>query len=252
MSESPLIEDNMVICNSGGTGGSIVALDKMTGKVIWRSKGMDDAPSYASAIAATIGDIRQIIAFTHKGTVGLRASDGKLLWRYDGAANAIANCTTPVLDGEHLFLTAGYDAGCALVKLTADGEEMKAEEVYANRTMINHHGGVILVDGNIYGASNQTWMCMDFKTGERKWRARGVGKGSLTAADGKLSFVGENGKIALAAATPEEYREISTFELTPNQKTIWAHPVVHNKRLYIRNGDELMCYDLRPDAGAEG
>ena len=209
-------------------------------------------PSYASAIAATIGEIRQIITFTHKGTVGLRASDGKLLWRYDNISNGIANCTTPVIADDHVFLTSGYDKGCALLKLTADGESMNAEEVYFNRNMINHHGGVILVDGHIYGASNQTWMCMDFKTGERKWRARGVGKGSLTAADGKLIFVGENGKIALAEATAEEYREISTFELTPKQKTIWAHPVVHNKRLYIRNGDELMCYDLRPDAGAEG
>lgn len=252
ISESPLIDGERLIVACGGKNGGVVALNKETGKLIWRCKEVPDDPGYASALVRDVGGVRQIIHFVAGGALGIRAADGKLLWRYDNVANRIANCTTPVYQDGYLFLTAGYDSGAALLKLTSNGDTTDAEEVYFTRNMINHHGGVILVDGYVYGFSSNTLMCLDFKTGKRMWRDRSVGKGSLTCADGKLICVSEGGTIGLAEATPEQYREISRFDWEPRQKSFWAHPVVAGGRLFLRNGDQIRCYDLRAGGSEQG
>ena len=169
-----------------------------------------------------MGGVRQLIHVTDEAAVGVRADDGKVLWRYDRASNSTANCTTPVYDDSHVFVTSGYDTGAALLKLTSDGSETSAEEVYFTRDMMNHHGGVVLIDGYIYGFSNNTLTCMNFKTGEVMWKDRSVGKGSLTAADGMLYLLSEKGVVGLAHATPDGYSEVSRFELERKSRKSWG------------------------------
>jgi outer membrane protein assembly factor BamB len=244
ISESPLVDGDHVIVATGDPEGSIVAFDRQTGAVVWRSTGADDDPGYASAIVADVGGVRQIIHFTEDSALGVRAADGKVLWRYEDASNDTANCTTPIYRDGHVFLTSGYDTGAALLRLTSHEGTTKAEEVYFTRDMMNHHGGVVLVGDHLYGFSNNMLTCMEFKTGKKVWEDRSVGKGSLTAADGMLYLYSEKGVVGLARATPERYEEVSRFAI-PTEYNTWAYPVVVDGRLYIRNRGELHCYDVK-------
>jgi outer membrane protein assembly factor BamB len=245
ISESPLIDGSLVIVSPGGRGAGIVALDKMTGKMIWTAKELSDGAAYSSCIAADVGGVRTIMNFTERAAVGVRANDGKLMWRYDRAANGTANCTTPVFHDNKVFFTSAYGTGGALLALSAQGGEVKAQEVYFTRDMKNHHGGVVLVNGYLYGFSDSILTCIEFATGKKMWAARSVGKGSLTYADGMLYLLGENNTVGLAEATPESYLEKGKFQIADQGRPSWAHPVVIGGNLYIRNQGTLNSYDVK-------
>jgi outer membrane protein assembly factor BamB len=246
ISESPLVDGNKVVVSPGGRGAGIVALDKASGKEIWRSSDLSDGAGYASCIAADVHGVRTIMNLTSDAGVGVRASDGKLMWSYSKPANGTANCTTPVYHGGKVFYTSAYGTGCGLLALTPGGDGLiKEQEMYFNREMQNHHGGVILHNGHVYGSSNAILTCLDWMTGAAKWKDRGVGKGSLTYADGMLYLFGENNTVGLAEATPDGYREKGRFNVEDQGRPSWAHPVVAGGRLYIRNQDYLNCYDIR-------
>jgi outer membrane protein assembly factor BamB len=245
ISESPLVDGNRLIVTPGGREAGIVALDKMTGKTIWTAKELNDRAGYASCIVADVQGVRTVMGFTSSAGVGVRASDGKLMWRYEPVANRTANCTTPVYHDNKVFYTSAYGTGSALLKLTAQGGEVKAEEAYFSRDMMNHHGGVVLVDGYLYGFSNAILTCMEFATGKVMWRDRSVGKGSLTYADGQLYLLGEGNTVGLAEATPQGYREKGRFAIEDQGRPSWAHPVVAGGKLYIRNQNLLTAYDVK-------
>jgi outer membrane protein assembly factor BamB len=245
ISESPLIDGNNVIVNPGGNQASFVALDKMTGKTVWTSKELSDEAGYASCIAADVQGVRTIIGFTARAGVGLRATDGKLLWRNEHAANRTANCATPVFYNNKVFYSSAYGQGCNLLSLEAAKGEIKATEVYFSKEMQNHHGGMVLVNGYLYGFSNSILMCMEFDTGKVMWRHRSVGKGSLTYADGNLYLLSENNVVGLAEASPTEYVEKGRFPIADQGWPSWAHPVVCGGKLYIRNQGTLACYDVK-------
>lgn len=245
ISESPLIDGNRVIVSPGGKGAGIVALDKMTGKTVWTSSELNDGAGYASCIIADVGGVKTIMNFTSRAAVGVRASDGKLMWRYDRAANNTANCTTPVYLNNKVFFSSAYGTGAALLDLTPQSGEVKAREVYFTRDMQNHHGGVVLVNGYIYGFSNSILTCIEFATGKKMWSDRSVGKGALTYADGMLFLMGENNLVGLAEATPSGYKEKGRFSIADQGKPSWAHPVVAGGKLYIRNQGELAAYDVK-------
>ena len=244
ISESPLIDGNRLIVTPGGRDASVVALDKMTGETIWTSEGLSDQAGYSSCIVAEIDGIRLIMAFTSRAAVGLRASDGVVMWRYEPVANRTANVATPVFHENRVFYSSAYGTGAALLELKSEGDRIIADEVYFTRDMQNHHGGVILVDGFIYGFSGSILTCLDFETGKQVWRNRSVGKGSLTFADGHLYLVGEGNEVGLARATPEGYIEKGRFSIEDQGRPSWAHPVVSGGRLYIRNLGTLTCYDI--------
>ncbi|MDA2938522.1 PQQ-like beta-propeller repeat protein [Acidobacteria bacterium AH-259-A15] len=247
VSESPLIAGNHVIVTPGGPNASVVALDKMSGKTVWTSKELSDRAAYSSCLVADVQGVRTVLAFTASAGVGLRATDGKLMWSYRPVANRTANVTTPIFHKDKVFFTSAYGTGCALLALKAQGNEVKAEEIYFSRDMQNHHGGVVLVDGYVYGFSNRILTCMDFETGKRVWRARSVGKGSLTCADGRLYLLSENNVVGLAEATPEGYREKGRFVIQDEGWPSWAHPVVSGGKLYIRNQGRLTSYNIKAD-----
>lgn len=245
ISESPLVDGNRVIVTPGGKTGGMVAFDKMNGNVIWASKDFSDEAAYSSPIVVDVGGVRTILNFTSQSAIGVRANDGKLMWRHNSPANGTANCTTPVFADNKVFFTSAYGTGAALLGLTAQSGEVKAQELYFTKDMMNHHGGVVLVNGYLYGFSNNVLTCLEFATGKRMWQNRSVGKGSLTYADGMLFLLGEENQVGLAEATPSAYVEKGRFSIADTGRPSWAHPVVIGGKLYIRNQSSLTVYDVK-------
>jgi outer membrane protein assembly factor BamB len=245
ISESPLIDGNNLIVTPGGRGATLVALDKLTGRWVWSSQGLEDEAGYSSCVTLEVGGVRCITTLTANAGVGVRASDGKLMWHYDKPANGTANCATPVVAGNKVYYTSAYGTGGGLISLAAQDGEVKHSEVYFNRDMRNHHGGVVLVDGHLYGFSDAILTCLEFETGKVAWRDRSVGKGSLTYADGHLYLLSENNVAGLAEASPAGYKEKSRFRIPDQGLPSWAHPVVCGGKLYLRNQGQLHCFAIK-------
>ena len=245
ISESPLVDGNRVVVTPGGPSGGMVALDKMTGKTIWTSQELSDEAGYSSPIVADVQGVRTFMTLTAGAGVGVRASDGKLMWRYRPAANSTANITTPVFADNKVFYSSAYGTGGALLGLRAESGEIRAQEIYFTRDMQNHHGGVVLVNGYLYGYNNSILTCLEFATGKMMWRDRSVGKGAVSYADGHLYILGENNVVGLVEATPAGYREKGRFAIRDQGWPSWAHPGVAGGRLYIRNQGTLTSYDIR-------
>lgn len=211
--------------------------------------------AYSSVIAFAFEGQRQYVQLLSNTLAGFSASDGKFLWRYDKPANRMGiNCTTPIFHDGMVFASSAYRAGAGLVKLSKDADgSVKAKEVYATTDMQNHHGGMILLDGYLYGASGGNeggaLVCLDFKTGKVMWDQRESAgrraKGSLAFADGRLYYRMENGTVLLIEPSPKQYLERGRFEQPDRRRQpAWAHPVIANGRLYIRDQDVLFCYDI--------
>lgn len=246
ISESPLVVRELLICTPGGKDATLVALDKKTGETVWTSTGLSDPAGYSSAILIEAAGVEQVVNVTHKGIAGVALDDGRFLWRYDRAANSTANIATPLFHGGEVFVTSDYGTGCALLRLQSAGEgKVAAEEVYFNKKMKNHHGGVLRVGDHIYGYSSETLTCMEWKTGAVAWSTKEtVGKGSLVYADGCLYVVGQGGRVGLVKATPEKYLELGRFEVEHGNQPAWAHPVVAGGRLFVRTQGKVRAYDV--------
>jgi outer membrane protein assembly factor BamB len=245
VSESPLVDGNRVIVTPGGRNAGMAALDKMTGATVWVSKEVSDEAGYASSVVADVQGVRTIMTFTGNAAIGVRASDGKLMWRYGNAANNTANIATPVYANGKVFFTSAYGTGGALLGLQAKGQDVSVQEIYFTRNMQNHHGGVVLVDGFLYGFNNSILTCLEFETGKVMWRDRSVGKGSVAYADGHLYVLSEDNVVGLVEASPKGYREKGRFTIADQGWPSWAHPVVSGGRLYVRNQNVLASYDVR-------
>ena len=248
--ESILVDGNKVICTPGGSSGAIIALDKKTGETIWQSKDFTDGAQYSSVIAANHNGARQLIQLTMQHVVGLNAADGKTLWSVDFPGKTAVSPTSIFHDGQ-VYVTAGYGVGCLSFKVGAGNS---VSGLYTNKTMVNHHGGVILLDGYLYGHSDSGgWTCQDFKTGEKAWAEKAaLGKGAVTYADGMLYCLAEkDGTVALVDASPKGWKEHGRFKLDPQttqrnpQGRIWTHPVVVGGKLYLRDQELLHCYDVK-------
>jgi outer membrane protein assembly factor BamB len=246
-SESPLVDGDRVLCTPGGRTATLAALHKTTGETIWQAAvpGGDEA-AYSSIIAADVAGQRQYVQFLDGGVVGVAAVDGSFLWRYDKPANGTANCSTPIFHDNCVFAASGYGTGGGLVRLTRRGERTEAKEVYFTRRMQNHHGGMVLVNGYLYGANEGELVCLDFKTGKVLWGERRPGKGSITCADGRLYYRNERGPVVLVEVNPSRYVERGRFEPPqPSGQPAWAHPVIANGKLLIADQDQLLCYDVK-------
>jgi outer membrane protein assembly factor BamB len=245
ISESPLVDGPHLVVSPGGPGAGIVKLDKMTGKTVWTSKELSDPAGYSSITVANIQGVRTYMTFTARAGVGVRASDGKLMFSYAKAANNVANIATPVFSNDKVFFSSAYGAGGGLLALTVKDGEVAATEVYHTPNMRNHHGGMVLVDGYLYGFSDLILTCLEFATGNVMWRDRSVGKGSVTYADGHLYIQGENSMVGLAEASSTGYREKGRFSIPEKGQLSWAHPVISDGRLYVRNQDTLLVHDIK-------
>jgi outer membrane protein assembly factor BamB len=247
-SESPLVDGDKVIAAPGGAK-SVVAFNKKDGSVAWVTEVPgSNAAHYSSAITANVGGQKQIIHFLSGGVIGLDAATGKFLWKYASPANRTANCSAPIYKDGMVFAATGYQTGGGLAKLTKNGDTTTAEQVYFTRDMVNHHGGMVLVGDYLYGFDDagRSLNCLEFKTGKVMWADRSVGKGSVTAVDGMLILRSERGPVALIEATPEKYVEKGRFEQPERSRAAsWPYPVVANGKLYLRDQDIMLVYDLK-------
>lgn len=246
ISESVLVDDGKVICSPGGTEASVVALDAKTGKVAWRSRIPEQpAASYASPVVATIGKVKQYVIFTSKGICGVRATDGEPLWGQNASSNPTANCATPLVIENFVFSSSDYGTGAELVELKSQGKGIQAQQVYFTKDMKNHHGGMVYLDGYVYGSNGDMLSCVELKTGKPAWRERSM-KGSVVYADKKIIFRHEQGPVVLLAANSEAYTELGRFEQPQrSDRPAWAHPVVADGKLFLRDMDKMLVYKLK-------
>lgn len=247
ISESVLIDGDRLICTPGGKKATMAALNKRTGAVQWTAKAPGNpAAAYASAIRIEASGVPQYVNFTHSAVIGVGADDGRFLWSNAASANGTANCASPVARREHVFSSSGYGQGCALVRVTGERGRGGAELVYKNKELKNHHGGLVLHEGCVYGADDGVIKCLDLMTGKVLWQDRSVGKGAVVYADGRVILRSEQGPVAMFDATPEAYRERGRFEQPErSNQSAWSHPVVTGGRMYLRDQDLLLVYDLR-------
>ena len=258
-SESPLVDGERVLCTPGGNDALVVCLNRLTGADIWACKGTfegdagKDGAGYSSIVTSEALGIPQYVQLTGRGLIGINAADGRQLWSYNRVANGVANIPTPLIDGNFVFASTSYKTGAALVELKKNGDQIVAEEKYflEGNVFNNHHGGMILKDGYVYAGHQQNEgfpTCVKMSTGDIVWGGKLRGPGSGSAAilhiDGHLIFRYQNGVVALIEATPDEYRLKGSFKPDYQEGASWAHPVVVNGRLYLREQNKLMCYQV--------
>jgi len=248
-SESVLIDGDRLVCTPGGRQATLLALKKKDGEEVWKAP-LGDQAGYSSIVISNAGGVKQYVQLTQSGTIGVRAKDGKELWRYRKLGPNTANIPTPVVLGSQVFTTAGYGKGGALLTLSKDDDNVAMKEEYYKVALRNKHGGVVVVGKYVFGDYDdhgEPW-CAEWKTGEQKWRKKGrsggSGSASLTYADGHLYIRYQNGWVALVPANGDEYKELSGFKIPNVREPSWSHPVVIGGRLYLREQDTVYCYDV--------
>lgn len=260
-SESPLVDGDRLIVTPGAPNAMMAALDKRTGNVIWQaampanvgSAGQDGA-GYSSIVVSNAAGTKQYVQLVGRGVIGVDARNGNMLWGYNRVANGTANVPTPIVTGDFVLCSSGYgDGGTALLRLTGSRGQINAQEVWYKKSneLQNHHGGMILIGDHVYmghGHNNGFPVCFDLKSGRDMWRpGRGPGTGSaaVVCADGNLYFRYENGEMALIEATPTAYKLKGSFKIGIKNGQSWPHPVIADGRLYLRDQQEMLCYDVR-------
>ena len=262
-SESPLIDGDVVVCTPGSNEAMLVAFNKMTGQEIWTTKMDDtsqdkkelkDGAGYSSIMISNGGGVKQYVQLVGRGVIGVRASDGVLLWRYDKVGNTTANIPSVIASGDDIFCSTGYNTGSALLKLKADGnDKVTMEEVYFldAKTLQNKHGGMVLVDGYIYcGHGNGLGLpvCIDMKSGNVAWgpeRSVGKGESSVVYADGHILYRFQDGTIAIVKANPQKFEVVKSFMPNFQEKESWSYPAISEGMLFLREQNKVMCYRLR-------
>lgn len=243
-SESLLIVGDHVIATPGGEDAFMVALDKKTGKTVWKSPKIS-AAAHTSPIYAVYQGVPIIINGAHKGLVCVHARTGKIQWVREFGKGARGRIPTPVFVDGYVYWAIGYGKGALCMKLSVSGKKVKAKEVYRTKDMDCIVGGYVVKDGYVYGNHKGVYTCLELKTGKKMWEADGVGKGSICYADGMLYLYSERGgKAGLASFSPKGM-ELKGTVTTEGQGESWAHPVVCGGRLYLRHDDNLYCYDIK-------
>jgi outer membrane protein assembly factor BamB len=244
-SESVLIDGNNLFVKPAGKKGYQVCLDKRTGETVWINNEIPGTIGYNSGMISETGGYRQLVGASSNCFYGIDTRTGKLLWKVDVVNQRELNLTDAICYNNYVFITSGYGKGSMLVRLKASGKGIIPETVWQSALMDNHHGGVILQNGCLYGSGSNArgWFCLDFLTGKQLWKTDG--KGSVTYAEGMLYNLDERGTIKLVRATPEKYEKSGEFKVPKGGESMyWAHPVVCGGKLYIRHGDKLFAYDV--------
>lgn len=243
-SESPLVDGDRVVVTPGGKDGTLLALNRNSGEKIWQTEDWKDTAGYSSVVIATIAGTRQYIQLTGESVAGVDPESGDVLWKAPRKGKT-AVIPTPVVQGNIVFVTSGYGVGCNGFLITKDGDKWSASEMYANKSIANHHGGVVLVDGHVYGSSGSTFRSVNIENGEMNFAERSVGKGATVYADGRFYLRSEDGPVALLAASPEGLKEHGRFSQPErSDEKAWPHPVVANGKLYLRDQDLLLVYNV--------
>jgi outer membrane protein assembly factor BamB len=239
---SPLVEGNLLLVEAGAPGAGVIAFDRITGEEVWRA--LDTGTGYAAPITVAVAGLRQTIFFTADGVVALDPEDGRVFWRRPWQTSYDVNAATPVfVPPDRLFIASGYGVGSAMLRISSDGDRARADELWSSRELENQFSSTVLYGSYLYGFDNSIFMCVDARTGERTWRTRGFGHGSLILADERLIVLSDRGSLALVRPSPAEYLEVSRFQALEGKA--WTMPTLANGILYLRNEREAVAFDLR-------
>ncbi len=253
--ESPLVLGNSVVFVTGGDANTMVAFNKNDGSIKWKAKSLGGAKSYASPVVITHNNREMILVQTTDNLVSVAPENGEIIWSYNlfqyhtNKLGKGGNTNPPLYFNNEIFVTSGYDHFAVMLSLSKNGESVQLK--WKNDTIDNHHGGVVLVDGNIYGANWQStskgkWVSVNWKTGKVNWETKWINKGSIITADGLLYLYEEKrGNVALVEPSPTSLKIISTFKVKDGAGPHWAHPAIYSGMLFIRHGDILMVYDIK-------
>ncbi|HKL34467.1 MAG TPA: PQQ-binding-like beta-propeller repeat protein [Tangfeifania sp.] len=255
-SETPLIVDDKVICSPGGKATSVVALDKMTGETVWQTESLGGPRAYASPTVYEYKDFRFILAVIGTHVMAIEPENGEIAWSYQywnsekWDQDGLIWTNTPVTNEDEIFITMGYDYPAVMLKMDSTGTSVS--EKFVDHTFDNHHHGVILHDGFLYGSNwfnnkQGRWVCMNWDTGEIKYVEPWDTKGALVMADGMLYAYNERGNVGLIEPDEDEFKVISEFRITDGAGPHWAHPFISNGKMLIRHGDVLMVFDVKED-----
>jgi len=247
MAENVLVEGDKVLCLPGGSKAFAAALDKRTGKTIWTNREFEERAAYCSPIVASYRGVRQMITLAQRSVVGIDVATGKLLWSHP-FGKVWQNTTSPVFHDGYVFITCGHSSGGQLLKINPDVRGIS--EVWYRKEFDNCHGGVILLEGRLYGCGcrlgGKDFFCVDFLTGKTRFTSKTLGKVSITYADGMLYCLSDKGKMSLAAIKPDGLDVVSQFDLPKVSPDLTlCHPVVCGGRLYLRHANHLYAYDVR-------
>ncbi len=245
ITESLLVDGDKVFCTPGGRDMMMVALNRHTGKVIWKIKGNGETSGYCSPVIDKHGNRRLILTMTAKSVVGIDADKGEYLWRASHVTDYDVNANTPLYHNGYIYTVSGYGTGSQMFKLSDDGKSVKL--TWSQRELDSQFGAAVLVNGYIYGSghSNRGWHCLDWKTGKVQFSQRAIGnKGNIIFSDGMLYCYSERGDVALVKPNPKKFEIVSSFKIKEGAGPHWAHTVIKNGRLYVRHGDALMVYNI--------
>ncbi len=258
IAESLIIDGDKLYFSPGGPETATIALNKRTGARIWKSASLGDKPGYVSPILVQYAGYKMIINVSLGNLYAVNAENGEILWKVPHPLSSdpglrqfdLIKCTTPLYQNGMVYVTGGYDTGGMMVKIAADGKS--ASVAWTDTTLDDHHGGVVLIDGYIYGSNwlnngNGNWCCIEWNTGKKMWEEKWNNKGSLIAAEGMLYIYDEKGgNVGLVRATPEKFDLVSSFKVNlGNMGPFWAHPAIHNGVLYLRHNNALMAYNIK-------
>jgi len=240
-SGSVLIEGDLAVSSGGGSDGALVAFNKKTGEVVWRQG--EDRAGYATPYPFDFAGTRYILGFNGDTAEIVEARDGRQVWRTEWKTDWDVNAASPIVQNDHLLLTSGYSTGAGLFKLRRDGDRLAADEIWRSKALLNKFQSCILHEGNLYASDQKALKCVDFLTGESRWEIRRVQNGTLVLADGHLFLLTEDGQLQIAKADPTAFEPLTTAEILAGR--CWTVPVLHRGRLYARNLERVVCFDLR-------
>ncbi|WP_321297443.1 PQQ-binding-like beta-propeller repeat protein [Marinifilum fragile] len=244
LTENLLVEGENLFCTPGGSQSSVVALNKKSGELIWKSAAKGEKSAYCSPALINLDSRSLLVTHTQNSIVGIDTKDGKMLWSVDHPNKYSIHPNTPVYKDGMLYCFSGYGKGGVMLQLSDDGSSVN--ELWRNEKLDNQMGGVILLDGKIYGSghANREWFCLDWKTGETLYSAKMLSRGNVIYADGMLYCYGDSGEVALVDVSNGSFNKVSSFRVPYGEKQHWAHLVIHNKKLYVRHGSSLMVYSI--------
>jgi len=245
---SPVIDQNLVYVAGGGSGQSMLAFDKVTGALGWKTG--DEEMTHATPVVATIHDVRQVIFLMQSGLVALDAGTGRPLWRFSFPYRTATGCS-PVVSEDVVFCTAGYDIGGAACQVIRTGNDFEAKELWrikGNSTVASLWSTPVCKDGYLYGMisykkfATGPLKCVELKTGAVKWEQPGFGAGNVLLADKTLVALSDNGQVVLVEASPAGYKELARTKAVGGK--CWSTPALSNGKLYVRSTKEGACLDL--------
>jgi outer membrane protein assembly factor BamB len=245
VTETVVVDGDLVYFTPGGKKNNVVALNRFNGELVWSSTGEGELSAYCTPLLVELPARKLLVTMTAGHIIGLDAANGKMLWSYPQTNRWSVHANTPVFYNNGLFCFSGYGQGGVRLELGADGTSV--EKVWFKKELDSRMGGIVVVDGYLYGSGDKAreWRCVDWKTGEEKYKSKELGKGVVIYADSMLYCYSDRGELALVEATPEKFNLISKTKVKLGTAQHWAHPVINNGRLFIRHGDVLIAYKIK-------